>query len=74
MDAANPTFHDFLRDGAWVEAVGSAILIQTGRRDEALPVLDRSAAVREELLKLNPNEVRHRQMLAMVLARSRGST
>jgi serine/threonine-protein kinase len=67
MDAANPTFHDFLRDSAWVEAVGSAILIQTGRHDEALAVLDRSAAAREELLKLNPNEVRHRQMLALVL-------
>ncbi len=66
MDAANPTFHDFLRDSAWLEAVGSAILIQTGRYDEALSVLDRSAAAREALLKLNPNEVRHRQMLAMV--------
>jgi tetratricopeptide (TPR) repeat protein len=44
-----------------------AILIQTGRHDEALRVLDRSAAAREDLLKLNPNEVRHRQMLAMVL-------
>jgi serine/threonine-protein kinase len=66
MEAAKPTFHDFLRDSAWLEAVGSAILIQSGRYDEALAVLDRSALAREELLRLNPNEVRHQQMLAMV--------
>src|SRR5262249_37157417 len=67
MTEASPTLLETQRNLIWIESLVASILIRTARDEEAIQVLERVRASREQFLKANPTEVRHQQQLPWVL-------
>jgi tetratricopeptide (TPR) repeat protein len=67
MAKANPTVLNFPRDKAWIDLCLANTLIGMGREQEGRPRLEEARALREQLLKTNPNDIRNQTQLHQVL-------